>query len=528
MPMPSAANLTDESGQADDVASTSMPSPLHRAEGVTASERYLSKLCDRSFLTLWSHSHVFRDQRINNGASEGKELCDVLVVFENDVIIFSDKDCVFPDTGDLQTDWRRWYREAIKKSAKQTFGAERWLKEHPDKVFLDPACTQPFPYPLPAPDVARYHRIVVAKGCAKRCQEYFNPDAPWVGIGSLVVDSTLHGDDHLADFADPNDLTSLAEGGRPFTVGHVDIKRGFVHVLDETTLDKLLTHLDTVADFVAYLTKKEDLLANYRVMATGEEELLGYYLGHVNAAGENDFPPREEFLSAIFAEGIWLRYLNGPERAAQVEADQPSHIWDSIIEHSSAWLRTGNSELSFHDHERLLRYFAREPRLRRRLLGRSILDLVTRAQAETGSNPRRLIQPLKPDEPYFAIQIFSVPFGLENKPGYEANYHEVRRKYLEAVCMAAKIAQPTAKIIVGYSVGSGRLPCELTEDLLYVDTTAWTEYDYREAESLRHDLALWVDVAYSHSTERTFPIPRPLVPMTMPRKKNGQKAKKHR
>lgn len=63
---------------------------ISRADGITASERYLKKLCDRTFLSLWSYPNVYRDQ---SGASkgEGKEVCDLLVVFENHVIIFSDK-----------------------------------------------------------------------------------------------------------------------------------------------------------------------------------------------------------------------------------------------------------------------------------------------------------------------------------------------------------------------------------------------------------------------------------------------------
>jgi hypothetical protein len=53
------------------------------------------------------------------------EIADLLVVFESDVIIFSDKDCEFPDTDDPDLDWARWYRRAIVASARQLWGAER-------------------------------------------------------------------------------------------------------------------------------------------------------------------------------------------------------------------------------------------------------------------------------------------------------------------------------------------------------------------------------------------------------------------
>ena len=101
--------------------------PVHRSEGVTAAERYLKKLCDRSFLSLWSYTGIFRDQGKTGTSGDGKEVCDLLVVFQDHVLIFSDKACAFPDTGHLALDWSRWFRKAILKSAAQVWGAECWI-----------------------------------------------------------------------------------------------------------------------------------------------------------------------------------------------------------------------------------------------------------------------------------------------------------------------------------------------------------------------------------------------------------------
>ena len=89
--------------------------PISRPEGVTATERYLKRLCDQTFLSLWSYSGVYRDQRSTR--QQGNEVCDLLVVFDDDLIIFSDKACAFPESGSLEQDWARWFRKAIKKSA---------------------------------------------------------------------------------------------------------------------------------------------------------------------------------------------------------------------------------------------------------------------------------------------------------------------------------------------------------------------------------------------------------------------------
>lgn len=102
-------------------------SAIIRADGVTAAERLLKRLCDHSFLSMWSYSGIYRDQGRNKDIGDGKEVCDLIVVFENHIIIFSDKDCDFPDTGNPDLDWSRWYKRAVRKSAEQIWGAERWL-----------------------------------------------------------------------------------------------------------------------------------------------------------------------------------------------------------------------------------------------------------------------------------------------------------------------------------------------------------------------------------------------------------------
>ena len=213
--------------------------PIFRAEGVNESERYLKKLCEHSFLTLWSYPSPFRNQGHASKGGDGKELCDLLVVFENHVFIFSDKYIALKNSGDLQLHWSRWYRAAIKEGAKQIWGAERWIKEHPNCLFVDKKCVQSLPITLPDPTDMIFHRILVAHGASKRCKEKFG------GSGSLMLNV-----DNVGSTAD-----NVSDGKVPFTVGHVDIAKGFVHIFDDTTLDIILQTLDTISDFVAYLIK---------------------------------------------------------------------------------------------------------------------------------------------------------------------------------------------------------------------------------------------------------------------------------
>ncbi len=244
---------------------------ISRADGITVSERYLKKLCDRTFLSLWSYPNVYRDQG-SSSKGGGKEVCDLLVVFENHVIIFSDKDCAFPNSGDLTKDWSRWFRRAIQKSAEQVWGAERWIRSHPDRLFVDRACEHKFPIDLPNPDDAIFHRIVVAHDSSNRCRQELG------GSGSLILDPGVVG---VAHYRTDQGVV------KPFRIGHVDPDKGYIHVLDDTTLDIVLETLDTISDFVQYLTKKEAFVRSGRLgMAAGEEELLALYLSEVDGRQE--------------------------------------------------------------------------------------------------------------------------------------------------------------------------------------------------------------------------------------------------
>ena len=126
--------------------SQSAMEPIRRGKGVTESERYLAQLANSTFLELWSYPNTFIDKR-SAAIAEGKELADLLVACGDDVIIFSDKSIAWP-SGDVGQSWSRWYRRAVKKSVDQIRGAERWLRQFPERVFLDRACSQKLPIEL--------------------------------------------------------------------------------------------------------------------------------------------------------------------------------------------------------------------------------------------------------------------------------------------------------------------------------------------------------------------------------------------
>jgi hypothetical protein len=100
---------------------------------ITPTEAYLTNLAKDTFLSMWSFPNPgYGQPTMEKG---GKELCDLLVVFEDKVILFSDKSCEYPQHSDPRVAWKRWYRRSIAASVKQLFGAKKTIEQFPERVF---------------------------------------------------------------------------------------------------------------------------------------------------------------------------------------------------------------------------------------------------------------------------------------------------------------------------------------------------------------------------------------------------------
>lgn len=439
------------------------PNPLYRRPlaGNTPTERYLTELCDRTFLSLWSYPNLFNDDGLP-ARKQGKELCDLLVVFENHVVIFSDKSCAFGQSGDLVTDWSRWYDRAIYRSAAQAWGAERWIRRFPQRVFLDASCTTAFPLDLNLTDDTVVHRVVVAHGAAERCAQHFANSSP-----SLAFNTGVRGNEHKHN---------------PFMIGHIDPSKGYVHVFDDFTLDIVLRTLDTAADFVVYLAKKEALVGRHDIIvAEGEEELLEDYLTHIDASGAHDFSSPQEGYNAVFFPGAaWPAFERSPQRRAQIEANAISYIWDDIIERTAYHRRNGTSVFSSHDSgtsndEKLLRFFAREPRLARRALAQSLVEMVRSTPAH--SKRIRVAPPRGPGDPHVVLVALGCPPGRTYD---DKSYREIRSSYLERCCYVTKLRYPDATDIIAVATEASDAPSR-SEDVMYFDARQWTDEMARQA-----------------------------------------------
>lgn len=436
-----------------------------KEEGNTEAERYLAALADRSFLNLWSFPNPYRYQK-RHDKGDGKELCDLLVVCDPHIIIFSEKTIAWPNGG-LKLAWSRWSKRAILSAANQARGAERWISEFPELLFLDRKCTKPFPIDLPEKEKRQIHRVVVANGSADACRTHV-PGS----FGSLIISSNVVGPDHWS------------VSNEPFVVGDIDPDGSFVHVFNEAALDIVMSELDTISDFTDYLAKKEVFVRSGQLLkAYGEENLLAYYAVRTNKDGDHDFVVEPGSSPVLIEHGLYDRLVSDPRYQAKKQADQISYLWDRLIETFTNHMLDGTSitldgqEFDLRMSELAVRHMALVPRFVRRAHAQGIAGALRKGSG-LDRNFRVMLSPAdsKHNETAFFLQTAKFLDSIEEEGGYEL-YRSIRTAYAQVYAKGLLERYSHLKRVVGISrepLGQGR---GVSEDLVYAEQTDWTQED---------------------------------------------------
>lgn len=439
---------------------------------VTPSEAYLAKLARRAFLRAWSYPNLFNDKGC------GKELCDLLLVFGEDLVVFSDKHCDLQAHKSPDVAWSRWYKKAVLASAAQALGAAKWIKQHPTRIFADARCTTPLPLPL-LPN-ARVHHVLTVRGAAVAAT------SEWGGRGSL--------------FTTNRPLSTCSN--EPFHLGSAGDSGAFFHVFDEVALDAVVRTLDTAADFIGYLKKREAFFTfGPEIVAAGEEELLGLFLMSFDIErNEIDFPRNDA--TAIFVdESHWDAWLESPQRAARDSANQISYAWDGLIEKFSHHVLEGTQEFASStdvaEQEPLLRWLSRESRFRRRVLAENLIEMVN--TTPPGTVRRRYHPPDRAGDPYWLFLVFPQPPSVP----YD-RHRELRRLMLEGHLCVVKHLHPEAVDLAGIAVGES--DGQMTEDAMYIDASAWTPEAAEHGRRLHEEQGIFARATPLHQRHWDYPV----------------------
>lgn len=450
---------------------------LGDSEGVNESERILTNLCRRSFLRLWSQTNIYTDEGFKDGKGGTKELCDALVIFGNDIIIFSDKHITFQVDKELKVAWSRWYKRAVLDSCRQLHGAKSWLKRFPERAFLDPKCLQKLPILVPTGEAVRFHLVAVTRGSWDAALAAQGGK----GFGSFGVCSSLESDAHLT---------------APFFIGLPEPNKQFVHVFDEGTIELLMNEFDTAIDFIDYLKAREALLEprGTDVFACGEEELMAAYLRTMDESGTShvffNISPGESLPNTIVFDGSHYEELNSDRSYKRKKlADKISYEWDELIErfieHGDPSLHEVYLNQTASEIECGLRLLAAESRFRRRHLAESFIGALRRVKPE--ERLARLVYGGIADETTFVFVI--VPKRADES---YAEYRLYRTSILHAYVQTARLKAELATTFVGIAFDNPHKDYKGgSEDLFVLSKNSWTEEELAELERRRQELGLW-------------------------------------
>ncbi len=453
--------------------------PIIRSSGTTPTEKILSKLCDKVFLKLWVYPNPYK--------KKGNELCDVLVIFEDHVFIFSVKAISFSKEKKIKTSWSRWKSKAVDNSIKQINNAEKSIKAHPDEIFLDAKCENKVPINVDL-DNCKIHRIVIAHGAEQACKEFSDENV----AGSLAISYSDKVSDEVLPF-----LVNLP-------------KNKIYHVFDSFNLDIILGELDTIRDFLWYLEAKEAAIKKYDAISyCGEEDLLAHYLYNFDKKKKCHYigTKKKGYNRIRIGEGEWHDFALTRKYLQKKEEDKVSYSWDELLQRTlqNALNKTllGNDDV-FNGKSALME-MAKEPRFMRRELSKSILNSIKKARDIDGT-PRMVSSypSFYPDRAYIFLQVTPIP-----TMDYETEYRPSRQAMLRLACGVFKNKCPELKKIIGIGIN---MPFhentkEYAEDFILLDCSNWSKEDEDYYNEGNKELKFFETDALQINLQRSYEFP---------------------
>lgn len=164
-------------------------------------EEFVNRLAYSSFLKFW----CYPSPKFENG--DKKEICDLLIIFHETLIIFSVKNYEF------KGNYSRYFNHTIKKAVKQIHGAHKTLFKTPELIIKHPDKNSER---FPIEQIKKIFRIVV----------------------------------------------NLGKGTKIYPFNGLTKNKNYVTFFDKSSFETIISELDTIADFTEYLEKREQVFKN--------------------------------------------------------------------------------------------------------------------------------------------------------------------------------------------------------------------------------------------------------------------------
>ncbi len=426
---------------------------ITKSVGVTSTEQYLSGLCDRTFLKLWSYPNPFRER--------GKELCDLIAVFGNHVYLFFDRETkvLNGEVDDFGLAWERWKKEAVLKQIKSAKKARNHVLKNRGQIYLDAACTIPLPVELPACG-AEVHTIIVAHGASEACK-YYSHDNVSGSLGIIYSEN-----EHAV-------LPSI-----PFII-QLDRSEP-VHLFDSHTVDIMLGELDTFYDFTGYIMAKEEAIAKFDNIAyAGEEDVLAHYYANFDEKKGKHFigPTSGTYNFVMIGEGEWNNFIASGPYKRKKEADKDSYLWDELLQRTAQNALDGTllGDGGVFKSQSAIFEMAKEPRFMRRELAKAMRNAINNFpnsldSEETITRHMCIMPSFYKDTGYVFLQL-----RYRGHDDYDTQYRPKRRSVLAIACGVTKNKFPHLSKIVGIGIDAPKFATINSEDFILLNCVEWPD-----------------------------------------------------
>ncbi|AQX90590.1 MULTISPECIES: hypothetical protein [Elizabethkingia] len=261
-------------------------------------ENFVNEIAYKSFFKYW----CYPGPKYENG--DKKEICDLLIVFNDICIIFSVKNYEF------KGNHIRYFNNTIEKAVRQLNGAYKTLFKK-DKVEIK----------HPNRDVEEFPRNQIKK------------------IFKIII--------------------NLGEGVDFYDITRTQNNSDFITIFDKETFQTIAEELDTIPDFIDYLEKRELLFKNKTVQVISpnlsrdlnendhkylneniensikiigtEKDLLAYFFTNVRSFPKVITDNSEKNYMVINIEGAWEIFKNSPNAIKKEFADLSSYFVDEFV-----------------------------------------------------------------------------------------------------------------------------------------------------------------------------------------------------
>jgi hypothetical protein len=452
-------------------------------------------LCDGTFLRPWSYANPFK--------ADGKELCDLIAVFDYNIFIFFDRESrkFERDDDDVHLTWERWKKEAITKQIRTAAGAKRYVLNNRDRIYLDANGTVPLPLYIPAGEL-RIYKIIVAHGAKEACKEFASSNI----YGSLGVS-----------------YEAAPSGKSPPFIVTLE-RTNPVHLLDSHNLELILGELDTLYDLQAYLMAKEKAIQRYKYLTyCGEEDLLAHYFLNFDDRSKTYMIGVKEdgYDGLMIGEGEWRDFVKSGAYKRRKADNQISYQWDRLIQKTGQnalkGVLGGNSDL-FRG-KSAIHEMAKEPRLSRRVLS----GMMAMAIRNFPDNAKGIVRHLSFMPSFFpGVGYVFLQFFHANPGDYDTEYRPMRRRLLEFACGAAKLKWPHLTKVIGIGIDAPKYSPKNSEDFTLLNCGNWTDEDQAYYEDANSELHLFQTSALKARRMHATDFPSPQKPQNLPKMGRNQ------